>query len=264
MISPELYISSNESEAAIEKELLKEIDDINKSPEFNIKVEADKESILKNPKLFADTLEFIEDTSEIFQDEFHKLTETVKGEDKSYKFSNKLASFLMNKKMDLPGFVLTDPGKAEKYLKKFELDNEIENIHKDSLLLIFKLPKQLDYFWRKSKHNLVNFDDRYPEEKKYLWRQNDYKKSMAVIEWGNVYHQLLPTIWDQIDYYCENNDIYLSRLNTYGEHNIGEYYYIWEVVKNADIFEEDYDKEENKYTIGDHSRAKLKKSKNQN
>ncbi len=226
------------------KKLLKEVDEINNSPGFNTKIDIGKEYILNNTELLKNTLRFVEDTSEIYQDNFHKLIQEIETKEQRFKFSKKLVDFLMNIKMDLPEFILASPERAAEYLKKFNLQNGLNKIDDNSFMLIFKLPKQLDYFWRKSKHNLVNFDTRYPQEKKYLWTKDQHTRDMTVVEWGNMHHCLLPIIWGQRDFYCENEDIYLSRLNQMGEHRIGEFYYIWEVVKDPEIFEED-DNEDN-------------------
>ena len=58
--------------------------------------------------------------------------------------------------------------------------------------------------------------------------QNNPDK-IAGVPWGTIYRQSMSSIWESIGYFSSETSNYLNiyRLNNYGDHKPGKYYYIW-------------------------------------
>ena len=78
--------------------------------------------------------------------------------------------------------------------------------------LIFKLPKPLDQFWKK---DISEKED------------GAIDVGAKIIPWGHIYRQVIPVLWKLRDEYEESGELNLDRINEFGDHKIGEYYYAW-------------------------------------
>ena len=94
---------------------------------------------------------------------------------------------------------------SEHELELRPTDTDIKNV-----LLIFKQPEHM----RKPHFTLNNFtsDD--------LWER--------------LYNKIMPRVWDLVDKFHEKTNLYLQRVNEYGQHDnrINGYYYVWIVTPN--------------------------------
>ena len=86
-------------------------------------------------------------------------------------------------------------------------------IENDEFLVIFQLSKPLSQFWKKGEGQ---------------WGENNIKTNNTVIEWGRYYREVLPLIWEAVDYSDDKYGITIARLNPAYDHN-GDYYYAWAI-----------------------------------
>jgi len=84
-----------------------------------------------------------------------------------------------------------------------------------SVLVIFNLPKPLDYWWHKGGND--------------IWGQpNSNATNQMAVEYGKMYRLVMPTVWqqrDQIDQYR----LECNRVNPINYHQYGKFYYVWEI-----------------------------------
>lgn len=131
------------------------------------------------------------------------------------KMPKDILEYLKNKDLMFPKFSLLVGDKAQNFLSL--VGHEV-NSGEAKVFKVFNLPKPLAKFW---------------------WK-GDTGGSMAGvnrevegagIEWGYFYHNIMPSVWENIGFLECESDIRLEQINGIGEHNPDSFYYIWEVGK---------------------------------
>lgn len=112
----------------------------------------------------------------------------------------------------LPNFTIASKNQARALLKEYRLYGEI---NKQSLLLVFQLPKPLAHFWWKGGTD--------------SWGDLAEDVGGTVIEWGHFYRKLMPVIWEAQGRHENENGLLFYRLNDFGEHDPTQYYYVWKI-----------------------------------
>lgn len=167
----------------------------------------------------------ISDFEEKLRDVFHeKLARILKdyryGNDQ--KIGDKILNYLEAHKMLYPRMSVLFSGEADVAIKKYGFSHP--PVQEREALIIFRLPKQLDNFWWKSSQ-LANESIRKNEQE--LAYADASQLNRQVIEWGTIYDQVMPAVWDTRNSFIDENKIDFERLNEFGQHNIDNYYYLW-------------------------------------
>ncbi len=117
---------------------------------------------------------------------------------------------------------LTDPNfkfrlgaEADILLGELGLGTGKPEISSDNGVLVFNLPKPLAKFWWKS--------DSLPGLASHR------KPLGSVIEWGGIYYDLMPIVWNITEEFELGNHLIFDRINGLGQHVPDSYYYVWKV-----------------------------------
>ncbi len=153
---------------------------------------------------------FCHEVSEEYKEEFLSLLDTYRKE--GHLISSKIIDYLMEKKFNLPQFIISQGERANGLLSDFELDGKIND---QNLLLVFQLPKPLAQFWWKGD----------------IGSQGEMSKKIdnAAIEWGRFYRELMPIVWEAQGRQENENNLDFRRINKFGQHDPKKYYYVWEI-----------------------------------
>lgn len=91
----------------------------------------------------------------------------------------------------------------------------------DGLGLIFNLPSLLARFWYRGGTN--------------SWGMEGKELPEGQIEWGHLYRESLPIIWEAVgEAECEH-DLIFNRINPINVHDPKQYYYLWWVKKRQQL-----------------------------
>lgn len=128
-------------------------------------------------------------------------------------FTDKIMQKMIERGYDVPDFSIYGSQAAQEFLsdrKELGIDS-----FSDNFAVNFQLPKPLARFWYKG---------------------GGGSKSIPVkegeIEWGHFYRMAMPAIYSGVDKAGMQN-LYLNRLNQFGQHDPKEYYYLWEAINTA-------------------------------
>ena len=168
----------------------------------------------------------ISDFEEKLRDVFReRLAEILKdyryGNDQ--KIGDKILNYLEAHKMLYPRISVLLGSEADKAIKEYDFYHE--PIQNTEALIVFRLPKQLDNFWWKSSR-LTNEAIRTDEQASI---SNNAQLNGQVIEWGTIYDQIMPTVWNIRNSFIDESKIDFERLNEFGQHDVDNYYYLWVV-----------------------------------
>lgn len=164
--------------------------------------------------LLKTTRSFCTDVTNDFNNTFGDMVELYK--ENGNPLPQNIVNYLYEKKYNIPHFIIANGEKAKDFLNDCGFnDHEID---KGNLLLIFHLPKPLTQYWWKGGEN--------------TWGTMSESVNGSVIEWGNFYRHLLPTVWNNEKTYEENDKLFFGRINDLGNHEAKKYYYLWEISKS--------------------------------
>ncbi len=82
-------------------------------------------------------------------------------------------------------------------------------------IVVFQLPLPLAHFWWKGGTN--------------SWGGMGIELGDGVINWGDMYRNLMYSVWEKLEEYEKELGLSFERLNLVGEHDPNNFYYIWEV-----------------------------------
>ena len=121
---------------------------------------------------------------------------------------------MISRGYDLPEFRLYAGEEAIKYLAdKYAIDNT--GFTDSGMILVFQLPKPIARFWYRGG------DD--------SWGNENNKVPPNDIEWGKLYRDVLPSIWQIRDAEQAFGALDMFRVNYVNEHDHNDYYYLWYV-----------------------------------
>ncbi len=129
-------------------------------------------------------------------------------------FTDKIIGQMKDHGYDLPSFSIYSQQAATEFLGRQDGLGIDSLLNQDSFLVNFNLPKPIGRFW---------------------YRGGSGSKSIPVppgaIEWGEFYRRSMPVIWNATDRAPFAEQIYLDRLNQFGQHDPKNFYYLWEASK---------------------------------
>ena len=132
---------------------------------------------------------------------------------KNPNFTDKMIQKMMERGYDVPDFSIHGSQSAQEFLSQ-RAELGIDSFS-DNFLVNFQLPKPLAKFWYKGGNG---------------------SKSVPVkdgeIEWGHFYRMCMPIIYNGVDR-SQMSGLYLNRLNSFGQHDPKQYYYLWEAINTA-------------------------------
>lgn len=179
----------------------------------NVRELLDERTLSPEQKACLDkTREFCNELSENFRSEFLSLLERYRSERRQ--ISQEIVDYLLEKNFDLPQFTVSQGRQANELLADFSLDAEVKD---RNLLLAFQFPKPLAHFWWKG-----GVDS---------WGDLGEDMEDRVIEWGHFYRELIREVWNLQGCYENEENLAFRRLNGIGEHDPGNFYYVWEMSR---------------------------------
>lgn len=125
-----------------------------------------------------------------------------------------ILEYLKEKNLMFPKFSLLVGNRAQKFLDSVDYNVDVEG----KILMIFNLPKPLAKFWWKG-------------DVEGSTAGVNSEVDGAGIEWGYFYHNIMPTVWENVGFLECESDVYIERLNGIGDHDPDSFYYIWMVSK---------------------------------
>lgn len=129
---------------------------------------------------------------------------------KNPNFTDKMIQRMKERGYDVPDFSIHGSQSAQEFLSQ-RAELGIDSFS-DNFLVNFQLPKPLAKFWYKGGNG---------------------SKSVPVkdgeIEWGHFYRMCMPIIYNGVDR-SQMSGLYLNRLNSFGQHDPKQYYYLWEAI----------------------------------
>ncbi len=177
----------------------------------------DEKTINPEKKILLENIrDYIKRTSVAFQDEMQRLMDDYQEGDGGV-FTKEIHNKMLEKGYDLPTFSILDGESAQNFLE--DMGEDFLLLNKEGLLLIFNLPRPVARMWyRGGTDSWGNMAKEIPE---------------ANIEWGHLYRESLPVIWQEQGF--EEDEGYLSfdRINPVNQHDWKKYYYVWQVTSNA-------------------------------
>lgn len=170
----------------------------------------EKDLILEAEECLDKTREFCEKLTELFKQEFIELLKNYIKEKRT--ISKPILDYLKEKKFDLPKFTITHGTEAQNLLEKygFRLHS-----YKNKVILVFQLPKPLANFWWKGGIE--------------SWGTKAVDIQGSAIEWGHFYREIMDVVWGAVGFYECEKGLNFDRINSGGEHDPKNYYYIWEM-----------------------------------
>lgn len=136
-----------------------------------------------------------------------------------------------------PSFEIYDFPNATQWLDSKGFDIRLSS---SELLLVLQLPPPMAHFWWKSNKVSSHLEgyDFWSEKKdpRVLDEKYAQKSRIGMIkergdkldtEWGELYSQLMPVIWSRLE--SLPSGVALERVNDFGDHVAGKYYYVWRV-----------------------------------
>ena len=142
---------------------------------------------------------------------------------KNPNFTDKMIQRMKERGYDVPDFSIHGSQSAQEFLSQ-RAELGIDSFS-DNFLVNFQLPKPLAKFWYKGGNG---------------------SKSQPVkdgeIEWGHFYRMCMPIIYNGVDR-SQMSGLYLNRLNSFGQHDPKQYYYLWEAI-NYSLEKEENESEE--------------------
>ena len=175
--------------------------------EYHIELDLSDRASLKAKETADAAVTFCGELSKRFKESFLELLELYQKERKEIPAS--ILKFLRENKFDLPHFKIVDSKSAKKVLGDLGYYNQIG---KNSLLIVFNLPKPLAHFWWKDRGSIAQNGDKDP--------------APLVIEWGDFYRAIMPLVWNAVD--SQRGNLELNRINAPSEHDPKSFYYLWE------------------------------------
>lgn len=176
-------------------------------PQRMVTVIPDQEATPEKQALTDQATAFAEELSDSFRGKFWEVVAETEKEEGQWPES--IRRFIEEKGFDLPRLcVAADTETTNELIESFDLEDPGgAKLRPDEILVVFNLPKPLDFFWRKG-HEVP---------------------TPTVIGWGNIYERTIPNVWDEWDEAGPRFGLEVNRLNQPGEHEPGNYYYVWAV-----------------------------------
>ncbi len=170
----------------------------------------------KKRELLNKIQEFARDTAERYREKMGELMTYYAKDIEQDVFTPEIIEKMKKRGHDLPRFTVYDGESAKKFLQNNfpEIDPKDRVLDENSFLVVFNLPKPLARFWHRG--GLNSWGEKSEKVKKV---------GKGEIEWGHLYREGMPVIWDQMD----NYDLGFTRINDYGQHDPKKYYYVWVV-----------------------------------
>lgn len=145
------------------------------------------------------------------------------------------------KRVYLAIFTIYDLALGNKWLSKHAFS---EVLVAGELLLVFNLPPPIAHFWWKKEGvspppfefpvgqlgEMGYFPADELEKISGKMQSVENRAEPQVIDWGELYGRLMPVIWHFMD--SPPLNINPVRINPIGEHDPGNYYYVWQIRRN--------------------------------
>jgi hypothetical protein len=177
-----------------------------------IDLELDIESLTdRERELLDEVLQFLGETSTGFRKEMWQILNYFR--EHSTAFTERIYQEVLERGYDSPKFTVFDKTGGDEFLKEIGVNDEVRN---GGLMIVFNLPKPLAQWWWKGEGD---------------WGDLSEEVHGMSTEWGIMYREVLPVIWehkDEVDYNADS-PIELYRINGIGAHDPLKFYYIWEV-----------------------------------
>lgn len=155
--------------------------------------------------------EFVEETGEEFTKDLDSLMQEY-AETTRFKSSVKVVEKTRGTDLLKPRFDVYGKNESRKFLD--DIGYPYVQVEDESVLVVFNLPKPLAQFWWKGVGE---------------WGALDVDIDESAVEWGTMYRELMPVVWDNLDKYQYGRSLVFYRVNDVTDHEPGDYYYIWEV-----------------------------------
>ena len=170
-------------------------------------------------KLIQETIEFLKEVSDEFEQEFRRLLDECRLEDKfgqqTREVGERIKEYMEEKDWYKPEFTITTGISTAEELNNLGFEDQIEGISADSIVVNFQLPKPLAHFWRKGKGT---------------WGSGGKDMAGKTIPWGIFYRHLVQKIiWKKKEEQNEEGHLELRKINENMQHDPEKYYYLFEV-----------------------------------
>ena len=173
---------------------------------YVVKEEISLGFLQKHLHLVADTKDLIKDIGDEFRNGMEELAEKFL-ESTSLPSQIKAVKRASDRGFFSCEFEIYDSKSGREYLER-EL-GWYHHVDEDNLVVVFRLPRPVDWHWDKGNNGST-------------------VKSTANL-WGDSYDELITRVWDIWNISDEKYSLDLVRINEVGEHEKGNFYYIWEV-----------------------------------
>lgn len=195
------------------------LEDLSHDSDFELKAKRDVRFVTKEKigeqfyrnhgEIISDTKDMVEDMGEYFREGMEEMTLEFLGT--CTPAQRVVLQRAMDRGLMSPEFEIYDPKSGQEFIEDVYGWSNYE-IYKDNLLVVFRLPKPVDFMWDKGTR---------------------YSGSTGATSefWGDSYDNLISRIWDIWNYSDRTYGIDLQRINEVGEHEKGKYYYIWEISR---------------------------------
>jgi hypothetical protein len=127
----------------------------------------------------------------------------------------RLMDFLRENNLDKPVVEIFNTNAGRKKLKDLGFGDF--TLSSEQAIVIFHLPKPLDFFWWKGAPEFIG----------------GLPVHGTAIEWGKIYDELLHTIWEEVGREECEGELDFARVNDKGHHEKGIFYYIWSVSRHS-------------------------------
>lgn len=190
-----------------------------KKPPVLIEEHVDHEKLTgKEKEILALTRNFCKDAGQDFAETFVTLVRSLKEHGRPLPES--IERFLHEKDFFSPVFTIFNGEAGETFLRTNKLSHTLEPGH---FLVVFRLPKPLDYYWWKGRMPLRKGEEE-PDD-------GSENVEGAMVEWGYFYRALLPTVWETQGHYMNETDLFMQRVNEVGDHEKLVFYYVWDFAE---------------------------------
>ncbi len=191
-----------------------EIERQKKLAAIDVPVETDPDVSASIKHLIDLTKQSAREISLSFQAHILELFKNYNSDKGSKAFTPEIANKMIKRGYDLPQFSIKQGESARAFLESTGNLSGTSSLLKDSVLLIFNLPRPIARFWYKGGQD--------------SWGEGAQKVDPNNIEWGHFYREIMDTVWEGVGVE-EFKGLAFQRINDLSDHKLQKYYYIWAV-----------------------------------